>query len=541
MSSELRVVPLGAERDGSNNGAEGALKPSLRSRIELILSSSYAQLLLVYAVLLLLDVFGVVPIAVDLVLFGVVLGLMGMALKGTLRSQDVTREIVWYEVVLVLLAFAFALGLRLWALQQGVPLGYDPGFHRFVFEHPFAEQWEKVMYPLPFLAIGGVMAAVVGADAMITWVFAIISAATVLAIWWSARRIFGRSAGIFAAVFFALSIAQYQTFWFNYYKNVIAIILLLMALPLFRRQNDFNWPLLLLGAAIAGLHQPALMLFVIGYACWLALDIAHWRSRRFGNEALLGAGVLASFVVLNADRVGPFAKQAFYVMRGIVGTATGHGTFFSVDYYVGSLLFIVPLAVAGGLLFWRRNPALSAMALCSGLMVFLETQFNLRMIIYFDIFVLLFAAAAAALLLRMRPVQGGLIVVLLCVAGVVAVTDHASERSPVISVQEFDAIRSINDIVEADAAVLVTDGRYIPWIKGYVDRKILSPGVLDDQRWSEKEWSVFWKGQRQKELLARMPRPLYIHAGAGQPVSPLAPECVGPSLLNGTGLRKVTC
>jgi hypothetical protein len=353
---------------------------------------------------------------------------------------------------------------------------------------------------------------------------------------------FGSAAGIAAAAFFALSVAQYQMFWFNFYKNVVGVILLLIALPFFRRQDGFNWPLFALGAAIAGMHQPAFMLFGVGYALWVALDVRRWRSRRFGNQVLLGALVIAAFVVLNIDRLGPQLGHAIGVAESFVGEVTGQGTFFSPQYYLLTLLTVLPLAVTGLLVGWRRHSALTIMALFNAVIVLLGLRFGLRMIIYLDVFVLLFAAIGAAALLKARPVVGSLVLVLLCLAGFAGMGAHMSNSRPHISMSDFNAIKAIPSVVPENATVLVTDGVYIPWVKGYVPRHVMSPGMLDEQPMNYKDWVSFWRGRDQKELLSRMPRPLYLHRGPRQRPFKLDPACVsGPSLLNGTGLWEVKC
>lgn len=493
-----------------------------------ILASSYAHLALLYVlVVLLLQANWLISSDLNLLLFAVVLGALGLALKGKRKQLGLPS---W----LVFVAFGVAVLLRaIPYFFTSVPLGYDPGLHVYAAESPFGGEWLKGAYPLPFVLFSWASNLLFGSDFHVTWLFVFLSAATVFAVYFALNRLFDRDTAVVGALLFLVSIAQYQTFWYNYYKNVFGIISLLVALVYLPTMGRLNWQLILFGTLVAISHNAALFIFGLSYIAYI---IVHGRNWTYLRASLLnGAAIVILFFLLNFDRVREYIlPQLYWSARGVI-EGGGAGTFFDASAYLLYMLPFIPFAISGLLVNWRKYE-LSIPALISLLVVVFGLFFHNRFIIYLDVFVILFGAVGVVSLIRARPRYGTAVVAVLFVASLTVTALHAYDSAPLISDEEFARIQTFDSILPADATLVSTDKYYSPWLKGYVHRDLIAPGLFEPGK-TEEEWISFVSGDR-TTFLNDKPRPLYVFVGEEQPQYDFSDSCFEA---RDTGLYEYVC
>jgi hypothetical protein len=486
--------------------------------VKSIVRGSYFQLLALFVLVVFLVSLGVLPDwRVDLVFFAVILGAFGWTLT---TKQAELRLPVW----LVWTAFLVAIILRVLPFFfSSVPLGYDLGWHKYPFEHPFTDEWTKSVFPLPFLLLASGLTAVFGSWFVLVPLFIALSAATAFALYYAGKKAFNRDVGILAAVLFAVSIAQFETYALNYYKNVLGIIVLLLALLLVPDNKRWNWKLVLVGALVMGFHQPAFFIFGLTYLLYVLLDIKAWKTTAFRWSVVNGAAILALALLINFDRV----YEIFFQQLGWAVTAApggGGGTFFNSYRYVLYTLPFVPFAVTGFVKTWRKHVPIAIATGVATIVVVFELFFHNRFLIYLDVFVILYAAVGMFVLVAEKPRIGRWVVGVFLVLALVLASLHAWQARPLISDAELAEIQSLNEL-EPSAWIMVTDKYYSPWLKGYVARPIVAPGLFDEDTMDRSEWEAFWTGIDREVYISRYPSPLYIHVGGRQPQYDFSEVC----------------
>lgn len=476
-----------------------------------IIQDSYAQLLAVFVVVVFLVSIGVLPDwRVNFLLFSIVLGVFGWTLIDSRKSVSIPSWLLWVAV-------SFALLTRIIPyIHNAVPLGYDPGWHKFPFEHPFTDSWPKAVFPLPFLLLMSGITHLTSAWFALVPLFVLFSAVTALVVYFVTKKFFDKSTALIAALLFAVSISQFETFWYNYYKNVLGIIILLIALLFVTDNKRLNWKLILVGGLVMGIHQPAFFIFGLTYFFYTMKDIAAWRSVEFRNAVLNGILIIAVAFLINFDRVYEIIIQQFIWTVSSFVDSSG-GSFFDASTYLLYTVPFIPFAITGFYHSWRKNlPLAIAGAVCTAVVVF-SLFFHNRMIIYLDIFVIIYAAVGLIVLMQNKPFLGRTVLVLFIVLSGVLLFIHASQAKPLISTAELQDIESLNTRLEPNATIMSTDKYYSTWLKGYSGRNVIAPGLFDDQRMNYTDWVAFWTDVNRQRYIDQYSLPLYIHVGQKQP------------------------
>ncbi len=487
------------------------------------LGASYVHLVVLFVlVVLLLRAQWMISSDVNLLWFAIVLGILGLTIAPTKRHLGFQS---WWVYV------AFALALLLRAIPyftNTVPLGYDPGLHVYAAEHPFGEDWLQEAYPLPFVLFSGAAQWLFGSAFSVSWLFVILSAACVFGVSYCLLRIADKDVAAVGSLLFVVSIAQFETFWYNYYKNVFGILALLLAIVHLPRMHKFDWKLILFGTLVSIAHNPALFLFGLSYFFFMVV------ARRCTWAALAnGAAILGLFVLLNIDRVQAYIlPQLYWSAKGLGGG--GAGTFFDSYTYLLYMLPFIPFAITGYLRHWKKYE-LSIPATLALFVVLFGLFFHNRFIIYLDLFVILFAALGIVDVIRARERFAWVLGILFAISFVV-ITVHALHSKPLLSQEEFERISSFDDVLPANATVLSTDKFYSPWLKGYVHRTVVAPGLFGSSD-TEEDWIAFVSAER-TTFLKDKPRPLYVFVGEQQPQYDFTDDCFTPVAI---GLYEYVC
>lgn len=122
------------------------------------------------------------------------------------------------------------------------------------------------------------------------------------------------------------------------------------------------------------------------------------------------------------------------------------------------------------------------------------------MLVFFDIFAILLAAYSLVLLakklLEKKKTVKWLYAIVAVFFGIQGYfyTTYSLEFSGrhTIRKEEFDIVQNLDMLVPENATILSTHKGYTPWLLGYSKRRILAPGLLENQIWNEEKWNQFY-------------------------------------------------
>jgi hypothetical protein len=428
-----------------------------------------------------------------------------------------------------------------------VPLGFDSGIYRGLQDAwaaalpgipSFAEgSHESQQEPGLFLLTDVLHLSGWSTDATLWGLLIGLQVLMALGLWLLARDLGGPLAGLWALLLFAVSSTQLTAFWHVYYKQVLALTLLLYLLWLWRRQS---WLVVPIGALLAGTHNMTLLL--VGLV--LLTDFLWPSTAAAGNferprdylsppkrfQLVAGALILALGLTLYTASPAPLTD---YVSANPITAAQGVGlggdgqsaTAFLLDVgaYLRLAALIVPFALVTALT--RLGDASARpvilMAVWAVALLAAGITFSERYVIALDLALIVLAApalATATALLWPRWI-GRTALAAGAGVGIAAFLLTFSERGPLIPQEQLAAIEDARAVVPTDAYFMATHISYSAWVFGYGERDTIAPGLFQHDRWAADEWPAMWDPptpEARYALLDRYDRPLYIHIGANQ-------------------------
>jgi len=495
------------------------------------LKLSFFQLTIVYAVI----VFAVSTeflseYTLHFELFALILAILGISALKDKKSEINERFIPLLFITALFFCFIF----RMIPYQNNtVPLGYDPGIYKYIFERfqkalpdiPEEEldSWIRTGFPsgLPTL-IDELYLLGFTTDEILKIVFIIFSSLLILPIYLVAKKYFGKEASIIASLLYALSYAQLKTFWFMYYKNVIGMALLLFTIYFIDQDDRRHTPLMILFATMLGFtHRPTFIILVMVWLSYILINLKKFDKLKENVIRVLATGILLFTLYLPR-----FNETMLKPLEGVFGSILepgiiGPGTFFSLFEYQFASLSYLPFALLGFfyLAIRKRFNPIFLWFLINGFIVYFKIMFYNRFVIQLDIVVIILASAGLlyGIIIPLSKKRIGLLITLLLLVSSGIVTYNSTlDMKPLLTSTQLASIQKIPQLTEEDAYVMATTSYYSPWILGYSGRKTIAPGLFDYDKWKEKDWRRFWLAKSLdeiKDLLDMYEKPLYIFIG----------------------------
>ena len=460
------------------------------------------------------------------IIFSIVLGLAYFILIGKRKEVQIKKAWVFLPIIIILLVRIIPY------IYNSVPLGYDPGIYKYAFEtywgtlpHINLKQadWFQGMYP-PGLFIFGDLLYLVGypIQFILTHFLIIIELFLGLAVYLFVKKIESRNTAIIAVILFAISIVQFQTFWWGYYKNILGLFLILVTFYLLEKKSYLA---ILTGTFLAATHRPTFLLFGLSLIAYFIFQCI--RQRKFlKQEFITGLSILFLSFPFYFETFRESILSLVEPVLGAVVKGGGPGTFMDFDKYIYYTLIYIPFALLGAtsLIRKRKFSYLFFCFLFSFVIVFFKMFFYNRFIIHLDLMVVILASITFYEILQAvyKNIYGKLAVWLLVGVGVAIIFLTSARSHPLISEQELERIKGFCNLPEKEAYVMATDKHYSPWLLGYSCHRTIAPGLFEWNKWDKTKWMGFWFGspERRAELMHEYDEyeePIYIYVGERQP------------------------
>lgn len=430
----------------------------------------------------------------------------------------------------ILASLLLFLGLRWYPyLSTSVPMGYDAGLYLYLLKeyqklpllsYTSLSQWVIGQFPVGIAVIGRLLTPFVSPEKLLVPLIVLFCILLFVSVYMFSRQAWGKKYAVWSVFFLSVSAIQFHTYWYFYAKQILASSLLLFALYFFLRSSYLA---IFFGIGIAYIHEPTFIVLVCALVAGFITDKT--KRRYYMATAIYTAiGATAYYLPNYAVTIGHYVAPVISsVIPQVAGGTLGRssGTFYSTPTAFLFMLPYLPLAIIGILKQWKNKRSAPLMgALVGSLTIVIFGLFlSRRFIIFADLFMILYAGYGAVLVAEkykkarfIRPLLTVYALLLLTFIGVFV----SKTGKPEIFDDEISEIMMLRQ-TEPEAWVLVTDEKYMPYVYGWSERKTIAPGYGQyDIFWTIPQWHEFWESndrEKEKELLMKLPKPLYIYRG----------------------------
>ncbi len=397
--------------------------------------------------------------------------------------------------------------------------GYDYGFYLFNLNHsqwPGFLQWitsgwsgyGNILFPVvhglqipseQFLFVSQLVAALFGAVACFYF--------------WGKEN---RTSGVASGLLFIFSIAQTQMHQLFLWKNLVAMVFVILALK-FLKEQKYWW---VAGMSLITLltHRTSAIVLLTILAIYSVYELIIRKSYKALSVVLaaLGAVVLFSWPFLQ-HQIGLFNLGNIDVVEGIFLTKP--------EYLIYSWPLIV-IGIVGAYLYSTKKevPSLYILLGLTLVWILFRFPFHNRVLPYFDLGLILFGGD---LLSRFADTSNKKVLAGAALAFMLFENIFFTRaQTPLITSEEIAEIQHVN-ISNPETVVIALSANDAPWLLGYLPNlRIAAPGLFEN-RHTVKEWAEFWDGKEQKIFFTRYPRPLVLYTRSQGPVDEVkqcAPE-----------------
>jgi len=403
---------------------------------------------------------------------------------------------------MVFLIFLVFIGLRLFPyLQNEVPLGFDPGLYLYNFKtFFFPNSWSFPINPPGLYAF--VKAIPINPTYLMVPLILFFSTLLFFSLYIFVKRLFGQKAALWAIFLLTCSLVQYRVYYWYYIKNIAALAFLFFTFYCFLGKS--YWAIFW-GVLTIYFHSPTDFIL---YSALVSGFLFYKNRRPYFLLVTIITLLFASPYIIST-----FSLNFGPILRAIA-TSIGKpsGTFYEPLEVLFLGILYIPLGLYAFIKDYKKYPFLILPIFGLLITTILKLFFYRRLLIYLDIFILIFASLYLS---KIKAKYFFIIINLFFVAFFVKMTAY-----PQIIYDEFREIQTI----EVDGYLLSTDEMNSPWLMGYSKAKqVISTGLNPlDNYWTPDEWNQFWFGSltTEIELIKKLPQPLYIYHSERQALLP---------------------
>lgn len=423
-------------------------------------------------------------------------------------------------------------------LNSSIPLWYDPGIYKYYF-HIWDQilHFQKVFIPAwlqyePWLGIFVNVLNMFGIsfDSSITWWIGLASFLPGLILFFLFRKQ-NKWLALVMALLYRISIVQYETFLRCYYKQIVAISFMLLALYFVQSKKYIvSWIFLVL---LFFFHKST-SLFTVG-VLWLYLIYQMIQSKKIPWKLLMSLGVLWWLWLLLYWQIAPtLLKES----RRLVTTTFG-GNWFAGDFLSrwqyfanGGVVIILGIVACLWKIYTKKIDIFFRWVVFGLLWTGLQLANYKRFFTFLDMLAIINAGQLIiALYDHIKDIKTKriwnmtrvwflfFVIFGFSILSYKYVDEVKLKSHPFIVSQEFEAIKQLSVITESNAIIIDTHRNYTPWIMWYTSRDRISPGMTLLPSRLEKDWEnnrvKWWRadGPIKCQMLQeykKLWRPLYL-------------------------------
>lgn len=493
-----------------------------------ILKNSFWQITLIYSLLVLAMSIGFLwKYSLQMSLFALIIASLGIFVLKTDKEIKINYKIHYF---LFSIAIIFIALLRVIPyLGNSVPIGYDTGIYKYGIEYGLQnlDNWvhQGGMEP-GFLYLMEIFKLFFNTAFILKGLFIAFCVLLGVGIYFVSKEYFGKETGLIAVLIYAISLIQFKTFQYMYYKNIIGLILALFSIYFLEKskvKKHFIYPFVIFGGFLGAIHRPTFYIFGLSYLLYAFASPYKSKSynlKQLKNNILYG---LLMLVIAGLFYLGKFREAILVIVKPVlnafVQTGESPGTFINFFTYQYSTLAYLPLGILGFLALIKNKKfnMLFFWALITAVIVYFKFFFFNRLIIHLDIALIILATYGLKLLWESNKKLSIVILSLLLISGGYQIYQESINTKPLIDNEELSLIQSLNS-TEPNAFVMSTDSYYSPWVLGYSNRRTIAPGLFDYDTHNYEEWYQFWttNDDYTNKFLSVYPKPLYLFIGKYQ-------------------------
>ena len=460
---------------------------------------------------------------------------------------------LWSALLIGGFIFLILSRIYMFARYGEAPLGYDTGFYMQFFNlvtnmhSTVGVVTNRIAYTswFPFFYLG--------LSPLFTIMMLHVSHQIVT---WGAMYFFTRSfikdkAVAAVAVFlFAISLNQFMTFWWMFYKQSMALPFILLSVGLFVRRSWLFVPIGLIGAMI---HLQTSIAFVLACLIFILIQFTYCAIKKITPDreiiTLTIVGLLSAITLIVLKGPDDVLTHLHYItrLRGLASNAAAwevgqaKGLFIPFSTFRLNTMFYLPFALLGIMsardwLFSsikdRKNLLLILLFVILPLVSFPFLYQN-RSLIILDIVVIIFAAWPLVNFIKQCSQEkiGSLTVAILGIGILLFSSIFIWNHKPQVYAQEIAAIRQIKTLRQTGDYAMVLSAVYTPWVYAFTGfEPTIVPGWLTWDKWDLNAWHEFWfsaTNERRLELLRIYGKNnIYLFIGLQQRLSPSLREFI---------------
>ena len=440
----------------------------------------------------------------------------------------------WSWILLGLSLLLWLYRLRYFVGNE-IPLGYDPGMYKWIFV-----EYSKILWNFDFSLLPGwvrhepllgTIMAIIGKmwanfDWRLTWWIWIISLIPWFLIFVLLKKE-NKWMWVIWAWLYWTSIVGYQVFWRGYFKQVIAVNLMLLVLLFIQKKKVFRQSILFLIIIVLHKHT-ALYTWAILFGSWI---LERYTSKKFPWKQtifrwLAGIIWLAMYIPIWNQIMSEAVKATWTII-----SSQTDGDFLSRFLYIRVAWLIVLLSIFGLIWKWEKKQfdEFNIWYIVWVFWLLLSVVNYNRAIVFFDIFVVILAAYGIwnlyNFVCKKWEIKKFWIFIFVAIAfasGFNYVVHINTNAITLISQEEFDSIKNIGNITEENAIIINSHKNYTPWIMWRSQRNYINPGMAELDKRNHQERTNRWEndGNYKCEALGKSYRelriPFYLWLGQDQ-------------------------
>ena len=448
-----------------------------------ILKNIFYQLLILYTILILLSYLKFIPYF-HYEYLAVIISLIGIFSIKNNKTININKA-------LIIIPLLFILIIRIIPyLKFNIPLGFDAGIYKYLFEH-FGST-ETFSEPKGLYVLTSILLLFNNTEFLLKYFIIFLELLTGFFIFLVARKYFNKEAGFLSLLIYSISVTQFKAFTLMYYKNILAILFLLIILYYY--ENNFIF--VITAALLSGTHTPIFLIFMLSYFICSINNLKKYLPR------LILIAILGSpFYLTNLKLLEPI-KNIENIGAGNFITLETY-LFFSLSYLIFSML-----GVFKGIKEKKINLLTTLLVINSIIVIFKLFFFN-RYIISLDILLILFSGYGLYLLLSDKRILSIVLSSLLLLSSMFFIINEAIKIQPEITKEKLDEIISLPD------GKILTERKYAPWILAYKEA-VIAPSLFGDDS-SKPEWENLFSGKNYSLLEKYKPDYIYLDNDLNHP------------------------